>query len=234
MGVILRIDVDNPYGWQSFGKKTLNYLRLNWGFPAIKKLGFLKFLDILVDDLGERSVQASFFFTTITTPKNLEAYKRHEVGVHLVSAQSFNEFLRELNQISEKTHREIRGFTKHGSGKIKLCRTHAPEYKQEKYIDWAQKANLKYFLGNGENPKEKQFFAGNVLIYPSAFWMSKDRRADKYDVDWLVKETKNRDIVVLLHPYNWATSPQIRKDYEKIMDKIDTFKTVREISEEIT
>jgi len=84
------------------------------------------------------------------------------------------------------------------------------------------------------NPEEKQFSAGKVLICPSAFWITKDCRAGKYDIDWLIKETKNRDIAVLLNPYNWSTNPQIRKDYEKIIDKIDTLKTVREISEEIT
>lgn len=102
MSVILRIDVDNPYGWQTLGKKILNYLRLNWWFPAVKKFGYLKFLGELLGDLEARKIPAAFFFTRFTTPKNLEPYKKHEVGAHLISARNCKGFLKELNQISEK------------------------------------------------------------------------------------------------------------------------------------
>lgn len=224
LAVILRVDIDNPYGWQNFGKKTLNYLRLNWWFPAAKKLGYLKSLDELLDDLEARKIPATLFFTKFTTPKNLEPYKKHEVGAHLISARNYNEFLKELSQISKKLHRKIQGFTKHGSGKQKLCRTHTTKYEPDKYIDWAKKANLEYFLGNSENPEEKPYFAGNVLVYPSAFWIHKNYRADKHTINWLAEESKNRDIIVLLHPYNWATNKQVRKDYEKIITKVSTFK----------
>ena len=223
VAVILRIDVDNPYGWHTQKKKVLNYLRLNWWFPAIKKLGYLKFSDELLNDLEARGIPAAFFFTKFTTPKNLESYEKYEVGAHLISTRNYKEFLKELNQISKKLHRKIQGFTKHGSGKLKLCRTHTPKYEPDKYVYWAQKANLKYFLGNRENPEEKPFFVNGVLVYPSAFWIQKKYRADKYTIDWLAEESKHRDIVVLLHPQSWATNRQVRKDYEKIMDKIDKF-----------
>jgi len=226
MGVILRIDVDNPYGWQRFGGKAKNYLRLNWGFPALKKLGYLNSLDKLLNDLEARNISATFFFTKFTTPRNMAKYTKYFVGAHLISTRNYAEFQKELDQISKKLHRKIYGFTKHGSGKLKLCRTHAPRYEPNKYIDWAQKANLQYFLGNGENPEEKPFYIGNVLVYLSAFWIHSNYRAQKYTIDWLAEESKDRDIIVLLHPYNWLTNNQIREDYEKMMDKIDTFKII--------
>ena len=97
MGVILRVDVDNAYGWQTLEMKTLNYLRLNWWFPAIKKLGYLKFSDELLNDLEARGIPAVFFFTKFTTPKNLESYEKYEVGAHLISARNYKEFLKVEN-----------------------------------------------------------------------------------------------------------------------------------------
>lgn len=226
MGVILRIDVDSPYGWQSFGKKVFNYLRHYYWFPAIKKLGYLESLDKLVNDLEKRNVPAIFFFTVLTIPKNMEPYGTYEVGPHIVSARNYKQFIDELNQISKKLQRKPRGFTKHGSGKLKLSRRHAPEYTPEKYIEWAQKAKLKYFLGNGENPEEKPYKVNDVLVYPSAFWLNEAYRAKRYDINWLAKESNKRDIIVLFHPYEWATNPQVRKDYERMMDKINNFKTL--------
>jgi len=226
IGVILRIDVDNTYGWSSFGKKALNYLSLNYWFPPIKKLGYLKFLDALLKDLETRGIPATFFFTKFTTPKNLELYKKYEVGPHVVLAKNYYQFINELNQISKKLDRKFRGFTKHGSGELKLSRRHSPEYTPRKYVEWAQKAKLKYFLGNGENPEQKPYRINNVLVYPSAFWLNEAYRAKKYNIDWLAEESGKRDIVVLFHPYRWTTSPQVRKDYEKMMEKINNFKTL--------
>ena len=231
LGVILRIDVDNPYGWQTGWRKILNYLRLNWWFPAVKSLGYLIFLDELLDDLEARDVPAVFFFTELTVPKNLERYKDYEVGAHIVSAGSYDEFLVELNDISGRLQRRIHGFTKHGSGKLKLSRRHEPLYDLDEYVKWAQKAKLRYFLGNGENPEERPFFVGDVLVYPSAFWINKNYRADKYDLEWLAEESEKRDIIVLLHPYNWATNEQVRNDYEEILSRVDRFVTLRSIAE---
>jgi hypothetical protein len=226
MGVTIRIDVDTPYGWQSLGAKARNYLRLNWWFPAVTKLGYLHSLNILLNDLMARNIPAAFFFTKFTTPTNMEKYTKYFVGAHLISARNYNEFQKEIDQISNGLNRKICGFTKHGSGKLKLCRTHAPQYEQNKYVDWAQKAKLLYFIGNGENPDEMPFYIGTVKVYPSVFWINRYYRDQKYSIEWLAEESTDRDIIVLIHPYYWLTKNQVRKEYEKMIDKIDNFKLI--------
>jgi hypothetical protein len=226
MGVILRIDVDTPYGWQRFVEKAINYLRLNWWFPALTTLGYLHSLDRLLDDLDARNIPAMFFFTRFTTPTNIERYKKYNVGAHIISAQNYTEFQKELEYISNKLHRKISGFTKHGSGKLKLCRTHTPQYELTTYINWAQKAKQQYFLGNGENPEEKGFYVDNVLVYPSAFWINRNYRSQKYTIDWLAEAAKDKTVIVLLHPYNWFINKQIKADYDCLIEKIDNFTTI--------
>ena len=192
MPVILRIDVDRAY-W----KGIYNYPRMIYGlFPAIDPLGYLEPCKNLLEDLNSRGVKASFFFQIMTLPKRELAQdilkEGHSVGLHAVETQSFDRFSRELSKISERFEGKIRGFTKHGSGKIKESKKHDPSYDPRKYLNYAKKANLKYFLGNREDPEEKEDIIDGILFFPSAFWLNRNYREDKFTVDWLIDESVNR------------------------------------------
>ena len=230
MSVILRVDVDRAYM-----KQPQDYLRTYYGvFPAIDSLGYLEHCKKMADDLDNRGIRASFFFLTSTLPKSDFAQdllsRRHSIGLHAVQTQDFSRFSKELDKISRRFDGKVYGFTKHGSGKLKLALKHDPYYDVERYIEYAKKANLKYFSGNGENPEDKMKVVDGIVFFPSAFWINRNYRADKFTVDWLVEESNNRDIVVLIHPSELVTGTELlRREYERILDRVNKFITIDEV-----
>ena len=70
MPIILRIDVDNPYGWYSLRKKVLNYLSLNLRRLPIDYdiLGYLKMAKSLFRTLIKAQIPATWFFLVQTKP----------------------------------------------------------------------------------------------------------------------------------------------------------------------
>lgn len=218
MPVILRIDVDNAYSTIS-----LNYLKLNWYFPNINKLGYLKYMTDLIQNLDDRGVRATFFFKTITIPDQLSLLNKHELGLHTVYANDYEEFKREFTHVSKKIGTTLRGFSKHGSGTFKLARRHNRQYTPEVYIEWANRAHLDYFSGNRTDPAEQPVKCNSIIYFPSAFWVNEEYRDKKYDINWLVEFSTNNQVVVLVHPLNWAVNPHVKKNFENILNKIDKF-----------
>ena len=229
MAIILRIDVDNPYGYENFQLKALNFLALNYGFPGVETLGYLKYLKLLLTDLEDRGIRATFFFKAKTIPRSRELrstiLERHEVGFHAVRTDNFKAFLEDFQRVNRTFEGKVTGLSKHGSGAWKGERGHTWRYDPERCIEYARRLGLRYFSGNGENPREEVKLVRGVLYYPSAFWVNRKRRAPEFTVEWLIEETQTRDIVVLFHPYEWGTNSQVRSDYEKIVSLGDKFKT---------
>jgi len=220
MSVILRIDVD-----ESYQNRVLHYARVNQElFLAIDSLGYLELCKKTVKDLDERGIKASIFFQPFTNPNKSFAQSLekvgHSVGLHAVHTNTHNDFLKDLSKISKRFSCKIQGFTKHGSGMLKLSRRHDSFYDPERYIEYAKKSNLAYFLGNGENPTEPWSIVDNILYFPSAFWLNRNYREDKFTIDWLIDESTNRDVVVLIHPedINAGTS-LVQREYEIILEK---------------
>jgi len=230
MSVILRIDVD-----ESYQSRVLHYARVNQElFLAVDSLGYLESCKKIVGDLDDRGVKASIFFQPFTVPN--KGFARaledagHSVGLHAVHTNNYNNYLKDLRKISKKFDCKIQGFTKHGSGMLKLSRRHDRVYDSKKYIEYAKQSNLAYFLGNGENPAEQWSMVDGILYSPSAFWLNRNYRADKFTVDWLIDESNNRDIVVLIHPEDvTAGTSLIQQEYERVLGGVEKFKTIDEI-----
>lgn len=232
MSIILRVDVDGAYP-----KAVYNHLRVAWQlFPALDSLGYLENVKKFLNDLDSRDVKATFFFQPSTLPKKNLAKrileKGHSVGLHAVQTQNFEKFSNELSKVSRRFDEKILGFSKHGSER-KLSRKHDASYVAKKYIHYAKKANLKYFLGNGENPNEGKKIIDGITFFPSAFWLNRNFREDKFSVDWLAEKSANRDIILLLHPHRVIRGMErkniIAKEYEKAISKVDSFKTIDEV-----
>ena len=124
MSVILRIDVDRAYM-----KQPQDYLRTFYGiFPAVKSLGYLEHSKKMADELNNKGIRASFFFLTSTPPKTDFAQdllsRGHSIGLHAVQTQDFSRFLKERDKISKRFNSNVHGFTKHGSGRLKLNKLH--------------------------------------------------------------------------------------------------------------
>ena len=230
MSVILRIDVDRAYM-----KQPQDYLRTYYGvFPAIDSLGYLEHCKKMVGDLNERGIKASLFFQPFTVPNKdfaQELMKHgHSIGLHAVHTKDYNDFSRDLGKISRRFDGKVYGFTKHGSGKFKLSRRHDPNYDPNKFIDYAKQSNLKYFLGNKENPDEREMIKDGILYFPSAFWLNRNYREDKFTIDWLAEESVNRDIVVLVHPMDVVAGTELMvREYERMLDRLD-FVTIDDVT----
>lgn len=233
MAVLLRIDVDNPFDNSNPFETACNLLRTNYFFPALRKFGYLKNFEYLINDLNSRGIKANIYFKISTLPNKsmCEEIKAqgHEVGLHAVRTSDFENFMTEVKKISEAFRAKNCGFSKHGSGKLKLERKHTPQYEPEKYLEWAKRARMRYFLGNGEDPRIKKKIVKEVLYFPSAFWIEAKYRKKEVTVEWLINESQSRDIVVLTHPISWSHKEQVRRDYERIVSNVSKFKTLGEV-----
>jgi len=229
MSVILRIDVDRAYE-----NRILHYMRVNQElFMGIDSLEYLESCKEVIKDLDDRGIKASIFFQPFTVPNKEFAYELmkdgHSVGLHAVHTKDFKDFTRDLDKISRRFDGKICGFTKHGSGKLKLSRRHDPKYDSEKFIEYAKQSDLRYFLGNKENPEEREKIIDGLLYFPSAFWLNRNYREDKFTIDWLAEESVSRTIVVLMHPEDVVSGTELMvQEYERILNRVE-FITIDEI-----
>ena len=222
MPAILRIDVDRAYE-----NRILNYARVYQElFFGTDSLGYLESCKEVVNDLNSRGLKASIFFQPFTVSNKEFAHelmkKGHSVGLHAVHTKDFKDFSGDLNKITNRFEGNIHGFTKHGSGKFKLSRRHDPNYDPNKFIQYAKQSNLTYFLGNGENPDEKEKNVDGILYFPSAFWLNRNYREDKFTIVWLAEESVSRNIVVLIHPEDIVSGTELMvREYERILDSVE-------------
>lgn len=120
MVLVLRVDCDNgyvPYGNKFLSKVRLmlNYLNENYFVPHLKFLGYLEHLHKFIDYLEDMGVRYSIFFKYITLPSKTivkRTLRRGEIGLHLYSAKTEEEFLKELKVIEKKLSITIEGFYK--------------------------------------------------------------------------------------------------------------------------
>src|SRR5512138_2229293 len=99
MSLILRIDVDRPYGSSPLWRHTLSRLASDLWFPPVRRFGYLKELKDLLEFLRERKARGHIFFRrcTLPGPDLLEQIQadRHVVGLHLENSRSLDSFLEE-------------------------------------------------------------------------------------------------------------------------------------------
>ena len=97
-------------------------------------------------------------------------------------------------------------------------------------MQYAKQSNLTYFLGNGENPDENEKNVDGILYFPSAFWLNRNYREDKFTIDWLADESVSRKIVVLIHPEDIVSGTElIVREYEQILDRVK-FTTINDVT----
>ncbi len=112
-------------------------------------------------------------------------------------------FTRNSGLLSRLLGRRVIEFSKHGSGRLHLGRHHYAPYEPERYLPWARQAGMRVFFGNLEDPELRPVQDGELLFYPSAFWLEpywRDTR--RFPIEWLLSEAAERDVVMLMHPDN--------------------------------
>jgi len=232
MPLIVRIDVDNPFNWYQRHKKGLNYLSLNWTTKLNWiRFGYLKYAHNLFDYLVKHDIPVTWFFTLRTLPDKdfLTGIKdvNHEIALHATQTDSWEQFKHELDIINDYLGEEVKGFSKHGSGMRKLSRTHSVEYDEERFLELAKQAGLKYFIGNGEEPSEEILKTDSVTYWPGCFWANPTfRNEERYNTSWLEKHTRISKPVFLIHPTRWYFEKKVKEIMDWVKDNIDEFSLV--------
>lgn len=228
MAIILRVDADSSYGKRNFINHFFSRMTSDFNLPTISKLPYLEDLKSLINLFNEKSCKGYFFFRKCTLPDSelLQSLNlgEHVIGLHLENSRSFETFQLELNSLENKVNKKIEAFSKHGSGKYKYGFNHYPFYEPEKYLEWAAKLGLKIFFGNLEDPSINNLITEDgLLFFPSAFWLEPSwRNTELFDVNWLVKESKKRDIVLLIHAENILLNKILYKELDFILQNSET------------
>ena len=96
MALIVRIDVDRPYGKAPFLRHVLSRLGSDIYFPKIESFGYLRELNVVLQLLNEMKARAHVFFRRCTLPSvptlALMDAGGHEIGLHLENSRSFESF----------------------------------------------------------------------------------------------------------------------------------------------
>lgn len=207
MALIVRMDIDRPFGKKNIVYRALSRVGSDLYFPRLHSLHYLSDLVEILPILESYHTRSYVFFRrcTLPTPSILQALKQggHTIGLHLENSHSSDSFKKELERLRRHTNEEVLTFSKHGSGAHRYGLFHYAPYEPDKYINWAKEMAMKAFFGNGEDPSVQSYRDGQLCVFPSAFWLEPFwRNTERFTVDWLRKESSQRDIVLLFHPDN--------------------------------
>jgi hypothetical protein len=228
MSLIIRIDVDRPYGRHPFPRHVLSRLSSELYFPKVAEFGYLTELKTMLTWLNGAKARAYTFFRRCTLP-SLSVLKLldlggHEIGLHLENSRSYATFLEEKRIVERHAGRQVIAVSKHGSGGMRYGVHHYAPYEPQRYVDWARQASMRLFLGNLQDPSLEPEMPGRELLYfPSAFWLEPSWRETKtFTVDWLLEHARQRDIVLLVHPENVLADPELVADFKKLIGSLES------------
>jgi len=228
MALIIRIDVDRPYGRQPVVRHLLSRLSSDLYFPRVAQFGFLAELRTMLGWLNEARARAYVFFRRCTLPSRsiLELLDAggHEIGLHLENSLSLATFQKETRIVERHVRRKVLAVSKHGSGGARFGFHHYAPYEPEKYVEWARKTSMRLFLGNLQDPAlEPAKSADNLWAFPSAFWLEPHwRDTKKFTVDWLLDRARYQDTVLLVHPENVLARPALVADFKKLITTLES------------
>jgi hypothetical protein len=228
MPLIIRIDVDRPYGRHPFARHLLSRLSSDLYFPKVARFGYLTELKTMLTWLNEAGARAYAFFRRCTLPSPtvlaLLDIGHHEIGLHVEDSRSYANFLEEKQIVERHAGRKVLAFSKHGSGGAKYGLYHYAPYEPERYIEWAEQTSMRLFLGNLQDPSlQPTKTSKNLSVFPSAFWLEpfwRDTR--KFTVNWLLDHGKRHDIVLLVHPENVLADPRLVADFKRVIGSLES------------
>lgn len=228
MALIVRIDVDRPYGKHPFHRHVLSRVSSDLYFPKIQSCGYLEELKWMLRLLNGKKARAYAFFRRCTLPSaevmELMEQGQHEIGLHLEDSTSFDSFLAEKEILEEHLGKRVFSMSKHGSGRKKFGYHHYAPYEPEKYVEWAHRAGMKLFLGNLEDPSINPSVCTNgTTFFPAAFWLEPQWRDTRtFTVDWLKSYAIENDTVLLVHPENVLECADLTESFHELVAGLET------------
>jgi hypothetical protein len=220
MALILRVDVDKPYGRCNLVMKMFSKISEDLYFPRCEKLGYLGYLNPFLDFLETQSISAHIYFRNCTIPtlQLIDRLRNHKIGFHAENTKSLDTFRHELNIFTSNfSGLDISSFTKHGSGNVKMGRHHYPNYEPQKYKIWAKEVGVAYLFGN------ELWRADNMatdLYYECMYWVGLDKSRKHYkqpSLEEIVEIAKVQNVVILIHPCNYVADAQIQSDFQSLV-----------------
>jgi len=222
MAILLRVDVDKPYGRHTFMRKILSKLKEDY-LPSLNiKKNYLSHLKEFITYCNEHKVKANFYHRLCTAPDsetlNLLSIGNHQFGLHLENSRSENTLKLEVEQLERILNGiKIHSFSKHGSGGYKLGKYHYAPYEPEKYKLWAKNLNLHYSSGNGIAQSSKDLDAID-LYFENLFWMEPYYRSSTFNsLEQLIESAKIKDVVILIHPCNYLADKTTHEEFQKLV-----------------
>jgi hypothetical protein len=227
LALIIRIDVDRPYGRSPIYRHVLSRLTSDCSLPPTNHFGYLRELTDLLQLMNDRKARGYLFFRRCTRPSpavlQLIESGGHEIGLHLENSRSFETFRREKNLLEAHVGKAVTSVSKHGSGGSKFGFHHYAPYEPNWYVDWAKREGMTLFLGNLQDPSIATERTDGLLAFPSAFWLEPHwRDTVAYPVSWLLSHAQTKDIVLLVHPENVLASRGLTADFLALITALDS------------
>jgi hypothetical protein len=237
MALIVRIDVDRPYGKQGFVRHVASRISSDYYLPQMRWLRYLDELKTILGILNANGHAAHVFFRACTRPtaevRALMETGGHQYGLHLENSRTQETFQQELYSLQHDLGFTVSELSKHGSGRFRYGWNHYAPYEPEKYLRWGQTAGMKVFFGNLEDPQIRPTVEKDVLFFPSAFWLEpKWRDTRKFPIEWLLHDAVERDVVMLLHPDNVTSDARIMKEFLQAIEHLQTILLPRSIRQD--
>jgi hypothetical protein len=225
MAIIIRIDVDRPYGRDPAVRHVASRISSDFFLPHVKWLGYLSELKTVLQWLNSYGSRACVFFRRCTLPTDdvmsILAAGGHHIGLHLENSRSYSTFSAELDRLERHTGKKVSSLSKHGSGGRRYGRHHYAPYEPDRYLQWATRRGMRLFLGNLEDPRLAPDTVGQLEIFPSAFWLEPAwRDTVAFPVEWLLEHGQHRDIVLLIHPENVLASHDLSTAFRTLIARL--------------
>jgi hypothetical protein len=223
MSIILRADVDKPYGNSTLLRKIVSKLEEDYlSFQLLNSKMYLSHLSSFLQFCNSENVAGIMYFRHCTLPdkKNLDLMHLggHKLGFHAENTRSFKTFKDELNLFREKVKPyEVNSFSKHGSGVHKLGKNHYPLYEPDKYLEWSKQLNISYISGNDIATSSKELFPVDNY-FSKIFWIEREyRNKNFFELEDFVNAAKTNDVVLLIHPCNFDSTEVVREDFMNLI-----------------
>lgn len=221
MSLILRIDVDRPYGRAPLWRHVASRLASDLPLPRLPALGYLRELEWMLGLLEREGGRALVFFRRCTAPgaglRRRLAAGGHQACLHMEDTRSEAAFRAECARLSRRWEAPPLAASKHGSGGARFGHRHHPPYEPDRYLPWLERAGFRLFLGNGTSPSAPPVTRGALQFHPAAFWLEPPWRDTAFSLRWLRAESSRRDVVLLVHPENVRDSAALTRQFQHLI-----------------
>ncbi|MFX1483535.1 MAG: hypothetical protein ACFFCP_10125 [Promethearchaeota archaeon] len=227
MVLAIRIDIDNPFGLSSRFRRQLNRISINYGLiPRWARLGYLNNAISLRTWLTNKGVPTTWFFRTVSCPTKsllpLFTQEGNQINLHAERTSSLEDFANEVRLWETICSTKVTGFTKHGSGKLKLSRMHDPRYDPADLMHYGKSLNLEYFIGNGMDYKDPFVKEDGFLYVPAVFWLDRiEHYGSAAALKQLIDDSTDYPAIVLVHPVWWMHQPDVRKNLKWLVENAE-------------